>query len=592
MNASRSAKLNACAAGATNIEGQNVLRRNDRGITLVEILVATTLLVIVVAGFMSLILSAGVNHVKAKQRMVGDKLLEMGFSRLKSIDFFYLFPMDSAQPAYGLSGTFKKFGPGNTLQSSSTNYPYLKILDDFSHDIKAAKFDRFTVEIVYMRRDVNSPDNNLVPFSDLNNDGRDDADPGLRFEDFDADGKYWATYISTRPWPYTGQRTPEVPGTGIRQATLKLWKNGKVAIERTTLINRDLLSGLEKVAMDSILPLKLSSPTVGGAMFQYITTEQQSAQNLALLTAYPSFAIAFRADSVMPLRFFGRTDPLADIQIGVNGSGVLATITANGSGIFDASPPAVTSALIEGKNTLTMIAVKGVLNSPIKTVPLILDVRPPDMTPMPANLSTVGTYTPVVGATLFDTTTGTNNVSGICTQVTSIRIDGISYPVRTFLINPNSYAVYATTDTKLPVKLTPGMHTVIVEAGDLARYKINRTLTFTVNVPTDLTEPVIEDCVPSGGAAVSGPRPIMRMKITDEESGIDPDSIVFSVDGVPAVSAALGNIWKYYDPISGIVTYEPDHDISSGGHTFTLSGANWASPALSQSNTCTFTSNP
>jgi len=164
-----------------------------------------------------------------------------------------------------------------------------------------------------------------------------------------------------------------------------------------------------------------------------------------------------------PLRLEGETDPLAVVNFYLGGSGILASASADMSGLFSASPFEVTQALEEGLNHLRARAVKGAYTSPIAPRELLYDLGPP-MASSPTPVGPVATLSPSVGVTLSDPGVSTTTTSGISPDVVSLRVNGLEVP---FSYNPVSGAVvWIDSATGTAPVLSTGTFAVVVEAGD------------------------------------------------------------------------------------------------------------------------------
>jgi hypothetical protein len=129
--------------------------------------------------------------------------------------------------------------------------------------------------------------------------------------------------------------------------------------------------------------------------------------------------------------------------------------------------------------------------------------------------------------------------------------------------------VWIATGTQTSPVISPGAYTVSIEAGDYAGYKTSATWSFTAPViGADASAPTISNKSPIGMAASD--LPTISVRVFDNQSGIDPTSILLTLDGVVVVNPA--NIGPYYDPSTGTVTFVPSSPFGPGSaHTASIS---------------------
>ncbi|MFH0948174.1 MAG: hypothetical protein V1833_04155 [Elusimicrobiota bacterium] len=206
----------------------------SRGIGLVELMLVVAMLTGITIGILAMLQYGVIASVKAREQMSAGRLAQMVFSKLKSVDFYYLFNYDSALTNYGLSGTY---GP---VTSQTSTYPYLAVLNQIKSVIKTAGFDRWTVENTFMHRDLsdangNGLTNDRINFTDNNSDKIDDYLPSVRYYDKNADGDYYDTYIISGI--LSGRKIAEQPDTHIKYVTLKIYKKGKLIYQESQSIS-------------------------------------------------------------------------------------------------------------------------------------------------------------------------------------------------------------------------------------------------------------------------------------------------------------------------------------------------------------------
>jgi hypothetical protein len=131
---------------------------------------------------------------KAREQMTCSRMAQTGSARVKNIDFYYLFAADSAQADHGLQAA----------------YPYRTVLDGLKATLGGARFDRFRIQVTFMRRDISDSNgdgltSDLVPFRDDNGDSIDDIDSNIRFRDQNTDGDFTTP---TRPEAAPSRSSP------------------------------------------------------------------------------------------------------------------------------------------------------------------------------------------------------------------------------------------------------------------------------------------------------------------------------------------------------------------------------------------------
>ncbi len=544
-----------------------------KGFTLVELLLAIAGLVIISASTISLLNRGMVASMRAKETITGNRYMQLIFSRLKNMDYFQLFAVDSRQANFG-------------LQSS---HPYKAIFQEINDIIRSSKFDYYTIEIVFMRRDSsdangNSLTSDLISFTDTNVDLRDDYDPSIRYFDQNGDGDYYDTYVAG------GRKIAEQPDTHMKQVTVKLYKQNRVIAQQTQLISLEQFSGVESPSSEATLKILVSAPTNASYLYALNSSARISAFNLVITKSYPSAIIQYRADSTVPLRIAGETDPLATVRFYVNNSGELANTAADMIGNFDSSPLAVTTNLPEGSNQLRVLATKGNYTSALAPRDIVLDLNPPQVSSQTPS-GTVSTLSPYVSATLSETPiNSTVAVSGIVPDVITLKIND---QIVNHTYNSTSQTViWVDSMTGLSPVVSTGSYTARVEAGDSAGYKVIDTWNFTLDInDPDNSAPSIAQKSPNG--TTHSLLPEISVKVFDNQSGIVPTSIVLKVDGSVVVSSS--NISSYYYPANDFVRYATTAPFVNGtSHSVDITASHWANSPSDQrtsSDTWSFTVN-
>lgn len=506
--------------------------------------------------------------VKMRENVYSSRLSAAAFSKLKTVEYYYLFPYDSALANYGLSGNY---GPV-TLQKSA--YPYLGLLGEITTLAARYSVDRWTLELKYKLRDVSDVNGNglfsdLRDFTDLDGNNLDDYDAGVRYYRANADADYYDTYVSTA----LGKTASELPDTNLKEATIKFYKRGKVIHTQTELISLEMLSGIESKSSGAELKMFVNQPANDTCLYSLAQPSRQAAFDLPLAKAYPPEVIAYRADNSSFLRLWGETVPLAAVKFYVNSmTTVRDTIQADSAGDFDYSSLAVTNALAEGENTVYAQATKDTYYSPFAPRRVTLDLNPPAISAA-APTGTVPDLMPYVGAVLQDLPAGSGTPCGVCREVVTMKVNGAAVDYE-YSASDGTIA-WLDPATGLPYRLANGSsYTVYLEAGDNAYYKVNSTWTFTVAVgATDNSKPAVANKEPSGASAPAVPT--ISCRVFDNQSGIDPYSITLTLDGQVVVSSAT--IASAWDAAAGTVSYTPAAALTPGSsHTAEVTVSHWA----------------
>ena len=515
--------------------------RSQGGSILLETVLAILIMTTVGVALIAMVQKYMVVTLKAREQVSCGRLAQTGFARLKNVDFYYLFATDSDSANHGLWSA----------------YPYKAVLDGIRSTLRASKFDRFRVTIVFMRRDTSDADgdgstSDLIAFADADGNGADDYDSGIRGFDQNGDGDTYDTYTSG------GRTVAEQPDTHIKKVTFDVFRRGRLACSQTEYVSLEQFSGNSNPSSEAVLSLQLSTPTNNAVLYQADTAALAAARALAITQAFPAGLEQFRADAASPMLAAGETDPLAEVDLYVGGSGVLASPAADASGAFSDSPAAVTGALAEGYNEVAAQAVKDGYTSPITRRTVLLDLAPP-RTASPAPTGTVNTRAPQVAITLSDPGVSTTVASGICPDVITLKAGGVVVPFQYDATTGQVVWIDSGTNT-VPV-LADGTYAMTVEGGDYAGYKTTQTWSFTVNVDaTDHSAPAIAEKSPIGMA--DSQLPEISVRVFDNQSGVIPASIRMTLDGEVVVDAA--NIGSHYDASDGTVSYTPPTAFEAG----------------------------
>ena len=207
------------------------------------------------------------------------------------------------------------------------------------------------------------------------------------------------------------------------------------------------------------------------------------------------------------------------------------------------------------------MATKDTLYSPYAPREVLLDLNPPAISSQ-APTGTVYDKLPWVGCVLSDTILSTGIPSGICEDVLYMEVNGSSI---TYQYNSTTGELYWDYSAQLSTGVT---YSVKVEAGDNAYYKAMSSWTFTVDIQDpDNSAPVVSQKSPSG--TCPEPLPTIMCKVQDNQSGIDPSSIVCKVDS--------GVVSHTYNSGTGFVSWTPASSFENGTyHTVEITVSHWA----------------
>ena len=556
-------------------------RAGERGFSLVEAMVAMAVLTILMVGLLKVMKAAAQASIKAREQTYAVTASQRLFARLNNIPYPYVFAVDSSSPSFGLAGTF---GP---VTNQTASYPYLAVLADMESLTDSYKFDRFTLDVEFKVRDLSDVNGDgrttdLREFTDLNADGYDDYEgvsstSGLRYLDQNGDGDFRDIYV-------TGDEITEEPHTRLKEATLKIWKAGRVVYQDSQLISWEKFTGAEGKAAGATLRIVVSTPSNNSAVYALDTAARQDSFDLVLTKSYSESVIVSRADAAQPMRITGQTTPSSNLSWKLSSSTnpTLDTCSADIVGDFDCMATLLTASLDEGLNTLYGQATKTVYYSPWSDVTFIRDINPPQISSATPS-GTVTNRQPLIRANLADNpVTSGRAVSGINPSVT--RLSSGAAESNHVYDSITGYVTMLDAETGMPPVLSTGSYTLVLEGGDYAAYKARSTWTFILDIGdfTDNSAPSIANKSPIGVSPSD--LPTISAKVFDNQSGIILDSVVMTVDGEVAVSSATGNFLASWEPLAqqdgGTLSFTPSAALSSGSHTITVIASHWAtSPA-------------
>jgi len=240
--------------------------RDEKGSILLENILAMLIMTVAGLALVGMVQRSMVVTFKAREQVNCTRLVQTGFARLKSLDFYYLFAADSSQADYGLQ----------------SGYPYRSTLEGLTASLSDARFDRFRIEVEFMRRDFSDADSDgstadLLPFTDLDVNLEDDSDPNIRYFDQNGDGDYYDTYTAG------GRIVAEQPDTHIKKVTLDIFRSGRLACSQTEYVSLEQFTGEPNPSSESVLRLLVNTPANGGFVYNLNTAAQQNAWNLLKL---------------------------------------------------------------------------------------------------------------------------------------------------------------------------------------------------------------------------------------------------------------------------------------------------------------------
>jgi|GEM_PF-2425022 len=238
---------------------------------------------------------------------------------------------------------------------------------------------------------------------------------------------------------------------------------------------------------------------------------------------------------------FSGVDPSSVILI-LDGS-VLSSTFADG--VVTATPA---SPLADGWHELALTVKDKVGNQAASPVwKFAVDTKGPDYAGLtPANSTVSNNASPTLAATVSDSFSGVDPASIVIT------LDGItlaaSFDVATGHIS-------ATSDTPL----ADGWHVAVLTAKDMLG---NASTGPEWKFGVDTAAPVIADLFPANGGLGSNPQPVVSATLSDSFSGVDPASLVLTLDGAALVAS--------YDPATGKVAAVPASALADGWHSLVL----------------------
>lgn len=552
---------------------------SKKGFTLVETTLGVALFLFIIASLLVVTNSISHSMAQAKENLAGERLMQMGLSRLQNIPFWQLLDMDSDLNDFGLVGSFNYKSP----EKNYSTYPSSTVLKDYLTAIRAAGFQRFTVSITYWRRDLSDTDSDgfttdLVKYRDLDSNNVDDFDWRVRRYDKNGDGDFYDVYISTETQGmYANQLLSEMPSTNMREVLLQLYKNGEPVMKKSAMINLGQFSGEGYTSAENALQLRISTPS--DVVHEYDDGPEIASYDRVILLPHRDF-YSTRVDGGQLMQVGGVTEANAIVRILKSDGSVLETISADANGKFNVVSSALDSYIrsdgTEGQNYFVAFSSKDSDLSPYANVGFIWDSQPPVITNWMPVGSTTNKNAPV-GAYLKDSTVSTTSVSGIAVPTIALIVNGSSVP---YIYNATNQFVswFDTTTLITPVLYATVTYNMTLEAGDNAGYKTSQSWQFTV-APNmaDVTPPQFGPCEDFNIYTV-------RRRVWDHETGIRANGVEVEIDGAPVPS--------YYDALTGYVNYSAPASLLGQTVEFKVTVANWldiGDPAHTDTQVCMVT---
>ncbi|MBK8576405.1 MAG: hypothetical protein IPN90_12250 [Elusimicrobia bacterium] len=565
--------------------------------TLVEVMVASIIFSVLCIVFVRSLTSFIFSLDKNKQIVRATRLGVDVRTQVEAMDFFDLFSCDSSKPSFGFvpvrSGGIHCNYYGTPVDPLN-GYKNAAILAEIQNSVQQAKFSYFQLNVSFLRRDraatrTAGQVGNIIPFEDMPpdvaqpfnlytpGDGVDDSDYFLRYQDINKDGdyfdKFWVVQIIPPPgvppptcfdpiyhpflFPCTSKNPPggvkpdnfpetitEMPDTRLKQVSLKIFdKENKAVVTEGWVMAEKSLSGISADDWESDLTMRVESPLPPAILYSAWTKPQKDSLALPIKNAYPADTKTIRADRGQNLNMKGLGVAMGDLLVS-NAPADLprfpierGLIDVNGN--FSFALPTLTAALREGNNTLGAMATKGPFQSPLWTVSLVYDLRPPLFgRPQPPDGSTVKTLSPFIGIGFDDDRNAGVTVAGIEEAVFHVSTGPAIGDPTSFLYDDgwtnyhSTWVVVADRRTGLLRPLPEGLITVYVEGGDRAKYKAKKSWTFTIDIKRkDKTPPTVTNLAgaPDSCDVTPGLRPFITCIMDDPKSGVNWRTIDFKI---------------------------------------------------------------
>lgn len=168
-------------------------------------------------------------------------------------------------------------------------------------------------------------------------------------------------------------------------------------------------------------------------------------------------------------------------------------------------------------------------------------------------------------------------------------VNGNTYDL-TYAENDASYTVQFNAPNKSSFNLPDKKYNVVIKAQDDANNITTIDMTspefgeFLGLVVKDIVPPVISLTYPTSDALITNNKPSIQFKITDNDSGVNPESIKITIDNNSPVTAGITK-----EPIQGgyQCSYTPTNALGEGQHTIKIDAADNDDNAATQA-TVTF----
>ncbi len=159
-----------------------------------------------------------------------------------------------------------------------------------------------------------------------------------------------------------------------------------------------------------------------------------------------------------------------------------------------------------------------------------------------------------------------------------------SYLINPSALNANQVPTYAS--IAAPPVVSDNTLFIVSDDGTLTA--------FTNSANYSSMPPRISDLIPEMGTVINGTPPIkISAKIVDYGSGVDPESVVLSLDGhaLPKRPSGFNNQDKpgyHYEMLTGVIKYEtpvtqPIRPLADGRHIITVTAKDWAGNSITKS---------
>lgn len=575
-----------------------------------ELLIVAVLMSVIILGLANSMRWSNLILTNAKKELVSSRLLQDIFTRLRSINFYSIFDLDTSQSNFGLV-----FGAGHPLPGYDLHTQ--KAIQSLHSDVVKAGMTHFTVKVEFMRRSLTGSASggayNLVP---VNTGGviptpGSGGIPGVKtcdifdskvcYEDFNGDGDFFEG-----PNIALG-RPSEFPDTHIKLVTVCLFDNrGGTVRKDTQLISLEGFSGSQNIAQQSEFLIGLNTPPPESILYSTASAFLHDAWNLPILTPFlGSFISPVWGDD---LQVSGITEPNATVnfKIGTLNSSLFSDAGGNFFGMITNAG----AALNEGWNSIQAQAIKpGGYSSPWLSHAVIFDLSPPRIHfPTPAPSTIVPSLRPYVEATFSDQSlSGTTTISGLGRPphcylrrdddgfTASDEVPCSADPLTGRIVFSDSEH-----STFLPTKKLEDGHNyfALIESEDRALYKATTSWMFRAELfPDTNIPPVIETTSvfpPHNGVHASFANETIRVAFMDKAvdpfmNSVDPMSFSLCLDDVLRVNLTLPDgepddnnydMGHFFDAKTQTFHFTPVSPLPSGNHWVDVFVRDWSGTPL------------